>query len=106
VYCEKELWDKLDYWDRVRCVAEEVMTLSIERDLLPRIIHNPTRPIDNVQVKQSVRDRLMRVCNQTCSGWFADFAILNYYKILSIVPKDFHVEPLKVLYSEWSEAKL
>jgi hypothetical protein len=101
VHCTKPLWDKLSYWDKVRCVAEEVMTLSIERDLLPRAVKNPSRPIEPFIPKQSIKDRLMRVCTQTCSGYFSDFAILNYYKVLSMIPDDFYIEPIKTLLEEY-----
>ena len=101
VHCSKPLWDGLSYWDKVRCVAEEVMTLSIERDLLPRAVKQPSKVIEPFIPKQSIKDRLMRVCTQTCSGYFSDFAILNYYKVLSMIPDDFYIEPIKTLLEEY-----
>lgn len=72
-WCEKDLWDKLCYNDKVKCVSEEAYVIAIERFLLPDWKANP---------KISYYKAVGRICTTLTSGWFRDFAIENYPQIM------------------------
>lgn len=76
VWCHKDLWDKLSYIDKCKCVAEEVYVLAIERFLVPTNW--------SIAFKLAYIKSLRKVCTVTTSGWFRDFAIDNYPKIIEL----------------------
>lgn len=70
VWCHRDLWEGLTHTDRIRCVAEEVSVLSIERFLLPGGWKMPS--------KLAYMKALGKVCTTVTSGYFRDFAIDHY----------------------------
>ena len=75
-WCDKDLWYNLSDEDKVKCVTEEVMVINTERFLVPSDwTHNP---------KVGHMKALDKVCTTLCSGYFRDFAIDNYPKVLSM----------------------
>lgn len=88
-YCQRELWEKLSYEDKNRCVAEEVYVIATERKLVPREWKYP--------VKLAFHEAMNMVCTTLCSGWFRDHAIDNYPDILDLVdPYQFEIVKQKL----------
>lgn len=79
-WCEKELWDKLSYDDKCKCVAEETYVIAIERFMVPSNWTHYT--------KLSYIKALQKVCTTLTSGWFRDFAIDNYPQIINLFDID------------------
>lgn len=79
-WCEKELWDKLSYEDKCKCVAEETYVISLERFLIPSDW--------NYYNKLAFIKSLHKVCTTLTSGWFRDFAIDNYPSIINMFSED------------------
>ena len=79
-WCEKELWDKLSYDDKCKCVAEETYVIAIERFMVPSNWTHYT--------KLSYIKALQKVCTTLTSGWFRDFAIDNYPQIIDLFDID------------------
>ena len=78
-WCIKDLWYDLDHQDKLRCVAEEVYVISIERFL---VRNNWDFPYRLAYIKA-----LDKVCTTLCSGWFRDFAIDNYPEVEGLFDK-------------------
>lgn len=79
-WCDKDLWHKLTFDEKIRCVAEETYVISIERFLVPKEWDYPYR--------LAYTKSLDKVCTTLCSGWFRDFAIDNYPSILGLFNAD------------------
>jgi hypothetical protein len=75
-WCDKDLWYNLSDEDKVKCVAEEVMVICTERFLVPQDWKYSS--------KMGHMKALDKVCTTLCSGWFRDFAIDNYPKVLAL----------------------
>lgn len=73
-WCSEDLWDKLNYSDKERCVAEEVQVIATERFLVPNDW--------NFSCKRAYLQALDKVCTTLCSGYFRDFAIDYYPEIM------------------------
>jgi hypothetical protein len=79
-WCDRDLWYKLTFDEKIRCVAEETYVISIERFLVPKEWDYPYR--------LAYTKSLDKVCTTLCSGWFRDFAIDNYPSILGLFNAD------------------
>lgn len=75
-WCDIDLWHKLTFDEKIRCVAEETYVISIERFLVPKEWDYPYR--------LAYTKSLDKVCTTLCSGWFREFAIDNYPSILNL----------------------
>jgi hypothetical protein len=75
-WCEKKLWDKLEPWEKDICVAEETYVIATERFLVPN--QWTTAP------KLAYFKALRKVCTTLTSGWFRDWAIDNYPRIVEL----------------------
>lgn len=75
-WCERDLWEKLSYMEKLTCVAEEAHVISCERFMIP----NDWRFSPLRAYKMSLK----KVCTTLCSGWFRDFAIDNYMRVLNM----------------------
>lgn len=73
--CEADMFHNLDDIKKVRCVQEEAYVIAIERYLL-------LDDSDNMTPYIAYKNALKRICTTLCSGFFRDYAINNYYKIL------------------------
>lgn len=73
-WCEKDLWDEFSHQEKVKCVAEETLVISIERFLVPKDWDFPA--------KLAYLKSLHKVCTTLCSGWFRCFAIDNYPEVV------------------------
>lgn len=79
-WCERDLWDKLIYSDKLKCVAEECYVIGVERFLVPS---NWT-----YSYRGAYLNALKKVCTTLTSGFFRSFAIDNYPEIIQTFYKD------------------
>lgn len=78
-WCERDLWDSLSYDLKLKCVAEEIMVIAIERFMIPSgWTHSP---------KSAYNKALTKVCTNLTSGWFRDFAIDNHRELFIMCPE-------------------
>lgn len=75
-WCDKDLWSQLSIIQQTQCVVEEATVIAIERYLVPTNWRYPK--------KLAFIKSVDRVCTTLCSGWFRDFAIDNYPKIIDM----------------------
>jgi hypothetical protein len=85
VMCSKDLWEELEYEDKIKCVLEEAYVISLERKIVPMLFQKGNFYTKDKAVKWSI----MRICTTLASGWFREFAINNYYQILDRVSYKF-----------------
>lgn len=79
--CDENLWDQLLYEDKCKCVLEEAYVIALERKIIPMIFDG-----GKGYTSQEAFDwALMRICTTLCSGWFREFAKLNFFKIKSMM---------------------
>lgn len=76
--CEKKLWNKLTFEDKIKCVLEECYVIGLERFIVPKLLNKQSHQ----PFRFAVVSALNKVCTTLTSGWFRDFAIDNYMKIL------------------------
>lgn len=95
-FCQKELWEKLEFDDKVKCVQEEALVLSLERFIIPSILDNHESKIAH---KLAYLNAVKKICTQTCGGYFRDFAIDNYPRITDY-PKQQHIKFFNTLGKE------
>jgi hypothetical protein len=75
--CNKTSWESFSYEDKCKCVLEEAYVISLERKILPMIFGSGSG-----YTNQEAFDwALMRICTTLCSGWFREFATVNYFTI-------------------------
>ncbi len=85
VMCSKDLWEELNYEDKIKCVLEEAYVISLERKIVPMLFQQ-----GNFYTKETaVKWAIMRICTTLASGWFRDFSINNYYEILKRINYNF-----------------
>ncbi|RGB26020.1 hypothetical protein C1646_770983 [Rhizophagus diaphanus] len=72
---EKSLFEKIDYQTKLNCVKEEAMTIALERYLIPMVSKNQ---------ETSYNLALARICTTLSKGWFCQFAVDNYPKLLNL----------------------
>ena len=75
-WCDKDKWETLSDEEKLQCTAEEVYVISTERFLVPNDWKYPA--------KRAFMKSTDKVCTTLCSGWFRDFAIDNYPKVLQM----------------------
>jgi hypothetical protein len=74
--CEKDMWMMLSHQDKIRCVQEEAMVISLERFIITKKL-NP---------KLAYYKAVEKICTNLTSGWFRDFAIDNWDQVIDNVP--------------------
>ncbi len=79
VECSRELWDGFTRTEKIMCVLEECYVIALERHIIPQIFEGTP----GLSARKAFEWALMRVCTTLCSGWFRDFAVDNYYVIMS-----------------------
>ena len=79
-WCKYDKWMELTHRDKIKCVAEEAMVITVERFLVPSGW--------TAYAKQSYFKSLQKVCTTLTSGWFRDFAIDNYPEIIYMYDKE------------------
>lgn len=79
VFCSKKLWDKFTHEDKIMAVLEESYVIALERKIIPHIFLGEKHWTE----LDSFKWALMRICTTLCKGWFRQFAVDNYFEILS-----------------------
>jgi hypothetical protein len=74
-WCEKDMWNRFTDRQKINCVAEEVQVIATERFLVPNDFKFP--------YKLAYIKALDKVCTTLCSGWFRDFAIDAYPRLIN-----------------------
>jgi hypothetical protein len=75
--CDKKVWLGFTYEDKCKCVLEEAYVIALERKILPMLFGGKR----GYTSKEAFDWALMRICTTLCSGWFREFATVNYFKI-------------------------
>lgn len=78
VMCDKRLWVSSTLETKMHCVIEEARVIAIERGILP---FGKTYVSDDEALKL-FKTALQKICTTLCSGWFREFAWINYDKII------------------------
>lgn len=76
VKVRRDLWNELDEFTKLRSVLEESYVLALERSQIPFG--------DRATPKESFLMALEKVCTSITSGWWRDYAYLNYDKVLAM----------------------
>ncbi|RIA85806.1 hypothetical protein C1645_879077 [Glomus cerebriforme] len=74
-WVKQSLFQKIDYQTQLNCVREEAMVIALERYLIPMISKNQ---------ETSYNLALNRICTTLTKGWFRQFAVDNYPRILNL----------------------
>jgi hypothetical protein len=85
VWCSKKMWDVLYEVEKIEMVLEEAYVIAIERKLVPMLFQEGKhwRTID------AVKWAIMRICTTLASGYFREFAVENYFKIIESIDLKF-----------------
>jgi len=79
--CERDMWDKLEHFEKIQCVQEEAMVIALERFMIPKGMETV-----NGNGKHSFYKALEKVCTTLTGGFFRDFAIDNWPEVCQNVP--------------------
>lgn len=88
VECLKHLWDNFSTQEKDWCVLEEAYVIALEREIIPTEMGIKVGKLPFLAFKWA----LMRICTNLCSGWFRDWAIDNYFRILNQYDADYIVK--------------
>src|SRR3954462_7872894 len=72
---KKSLFQQIDYQTQLNCIKEEAMVIALERYLIP---------MNSKNHEFSYQSALVRICTTLTKGWFRQFAIDNYPRLLNI----------------------
>lgn len=75
--CNEDMWNQLVYEDKCKCVLEEAYVIALERKIIPMIFDGGK----GYTSQEAFNWALMRICTTLCSGWFREFAKVNFFKI-------------------------
>lgn len=91
VECDKKLFDSMTIYEKTACVVEEARVIACERILIPKIMRKEKtiHDFNYKEIKDAYKWALMRICTTLTSGWFRDYAIMNYYSALNNYGMDF-----------------
>jgi hypothetical protein len=87
VACSKEKFYDLNFLHQRFCVLEEAYVIALERCILPMLFAGGP-PVTSAEALDYA---IMRICTTLCSGWFREFATMNYGAIMAARDK-FYVE--------------
>lgn len=88
--CEKDMWAQLSHLEKIQCVQEEAMTISLERFIIPKKY--------NFNERMGFFKAMEKICTTLTGSWFRDFAIDNWLEITDTMPK--YVEKFKLAVDE------
>lgn len=77
VWCSRQLWDRLSYDDKVKCVREEGFSIGLERFIIPKLMENKPHPPPRFAFDWA----LVKICTTLTGGFFRDFAIEEWSTI-------------------------
>jgi len=75
-WCDFDKWQLLTTQQQLECVAEEAYVIATERFLVPNDWKYAGR--------RAFMKAVDKVCTTLCSGWFRDFAIDHYPRVLGM----------------------
>lgn len=75
VFCSEDKWKSFSFEKQLLCVVEETLVIALERFIIPNNWKYP--------FKLAYLESLKKVCTTLSSGWFRDFAIDNYPKLVN-----------------------
>ncbi|AEO93464.1 gp205 [Bacillus phage G] len=75
-WCEKDMFFALPYDYQIKSVQEEAYVIALERYVIPQYGDNCN------DYFESYKKAVKRICTTLTSGWFRDFAIENYDKVI------------------------
>jgi hypothetical protein len=81
VFCDKDLFFRLDKETQLYAVLEESYVLALERSQIPFK--------EKADPKKSFDIALMKICTSITSGWFREFAWENYHIVQSLYDNDY-----------------
>ncbi|SRR6266851_3061230 len=93
VACSKEKFFALTETQQRRCVQEEAYVIALERAMIPMLFEGEALANPYEAYKWAV----MRICTTLCSGWFREFAVKNYDRIMFWYDKDYVEKFLKAV---------
>jgi hypothetical protein len=79
VWCSKDMWNELQDIEKIEMVLEEAYVIALERKIIPMIKQGG----ELCTTEQAFKWSLMRICTTLASGYFRQYAVDNYYKIVS-----------------------
>lgn len=81
-WCEKDMFFNLPFEMQIQCVQEEAYVISLERYIIPKEYEYNDPFI-------CYKRALKRICTTLCSGYFRQFALDNYDKVIKAYKEDF-----------------
>ena len=78
VMCDKKLWDASTLETKFNCIIEEARVIAIERGILP---FGKTY-VNEDEALKLFKTALQKICTTLCSGWFREYAWINYDGII------------------------
>lgn len=81
-WCEKEMFFNLPFEMQIQCVQEEAYVISLERYIIPK-------EYEYENYFLCYKRALKRICTTLCSGFFRQFALDNYDKVIQAYTEDF-----------------
>lgn len=91
-WCEKDMFFKLPFEQQIQCVQEEAYVIALERYIIPQ-------EYEYNNYFLCYKQALKRICTNLCSGFFRQFALDNYDKVILAYKEDF-VEKFYKAYNE------
>lgn len=85
VACSKEKFFALTETQQRQCVQEEAYVIALERAMIPMLFEGEAIANPYEAYKWAV----MRICTTLCSGWFRDYAVENYDRIMFWYDRDY-----------------
>jgi hypothetical protein len=79
VWCSEDMWNGLSEQEKIEMVLEESYVISLERKLIPMLFQGGAV----YTTEKAFKWALMRICTTLASGYFRQFAVDNYYKIIA-----------------------
>ena len=79
VACSRAKFEALPLEARIQAVLEEAYVIALERMMIPMLF----RGGKFYGADQAFDWALMRICTTLCSGWFREFATMNYGQIMA-----------------------
>ncbi len=81
-WCEKDMFFDLPFEMQIQCVQEEAYVIALERYIIPK-------EYEYNDYFLCYKRALKRICTTLCSGFFRQFALDNYDKIIEAYKEDF-----------------
>lgn len=75
-WCEKDMFFALPYEYRLEAVVEEAYVIAMERYIIPQHGNNVKDHFE------CFKNAVKRICTTLTSGWFREFAVVNYNNVI------------------------